>query len=125
MARYDVLPSRVTLVAMAKRSGSVLIVFTTVPKQSEAAKLSQALIKKRIVACATVLPVVRSFYRWKGKMVEAKEALIMLKTTQGRYRTLERTIKALHPYEVPEILAVPVNYAYALYVGWICQEVDD
>lgn len=76
-----------------------------------------------MVACATVVPGVRSFYRWERKMTEGNEALIMLKTTQRRYRALERTIETLHPYAVPEVIAIQVKKGYSPYLEWISNEV--
>lgn len=109
---------------MKKIPGNVVImVFTTVPKRSDAIRLSQVIVKKKISACATILPGVRSFYQWERKMVEGKEVMIIFKTTMRRYPTLEKTIKALHPYEVPEILAVEIKNGYSPYVAWVTKEV--
>ena len=110
---------------MRKTPGRVVIVFTTVPRRSDAVKMSEALVKKGLSACATVLPGIRSFYKWEGKMVHGQEVLVIFKTTSRRYMALEKAIKALHPYEVPEILALGVIRGYLPYLGWVTGEVGD
>lgn len=110
---------------MAKAPGKILIVFTTVAKRSDALKMSRTVVEqKKIAACATVFPAV-SLYRWNEKMVQGREVLIMFKTTNGKYPALEKTIKALHSYETPEILAVPVKSGYPPYLEWVAGEVSD
>jgi periplasmic divalent cation tolerance protein len=112
-------------ILMKQTAGNVLIVFTTVPKQSEAVRMSEVLVKKKIAACATVFPGISSFYKWNGKMVHGREVLIMFKTASKRYLALEKAIKALHPYEVPEILAVRATRGYLPYLEWVSSEVRD
>jgi len=112
-------------VVMRKTSNKVVIVFTTVPSRPVAVRISEALVSKKLVACATILSNVRSFYKWEGRMEKSREILVMLKTTGRRYSALEKAIKAMHPYRVPEILSISVSGGYAPYVGWLSGEVVD
>jgi uncharacterized protein involved in tolerance to divalent cations len=73
-------------------------------------------------ACANIITGVQSIYHWKGKVVKAKEALLILKSTRLRYRALERAIKTMHTYETPEIIALPVKDGFEQYIGWVCDE---
>ncbi|WP_080885289.1 divalent-cation tolerance protein CutA [Nitrospira japonica] len=109
---------------MTKRSLAHLAVLTTVPDQKLAARMSKTLVSKRLVACATIIGKAQSFYEWKGKMVQDSEVLIIMKTTARRYPALERAIKALHPYEVPEIIGLSVKSGFAPYLAWIFTQVD-
>lgn len=105
---------------MNKRSGAAyLIVLTTVPSRRLAARMAKTLVKERLVACATIVDKVESFYEWKGKMVRAGEVLIIMKTRASRYPALEKTIRVLHVYEVPEIISLSVSNGYSLYLAWI------
>ncbi|BFU94213.1 MAG: Divalent-cation tolerance protein CutA (fragment) [Nitrospira sp.] len=81
--------------------------------------MAKTLVKKRLVACATVIDRVKSIYEWKGKMVQESEVLIIMKTTAAGYPMLERAIKALHPYEVPEIIGISLRYGFPPYLAWI------
>ncbi|HEU4685487.1 MAG TPA: divalent-cation tolerance protein CutA [Nitrospira sp.] len=101
---------------------NVIIVFTAVPKRSDALKLSRALVKKRVAACANILPGIRSFYWWEGRIQEEREVLVMLKSTKRRYSALEKAIKASHPYKVPEILGVSAERGLARYIAWVENE---
>jgi len=112
-------------ILMGKTSKGVVIVFTTVPSRPVAVRISEALVRKKLVGCATILANVRSFYKWEGRMEKGREFLVMLKTTGRRYSALEKAIKAMHPYRVPEILSIPVNRGYAPYLGWLSGEVVD
>jgi len=110
---------------MVKESAKVLIVFTTVGKRSDALRMSRTVVKlRKVAACATILPAI-SIYRWKGKIIHEREVLIMFKTTNEKYPALEKAIKALHAYEIPEILALAVSSGYSPYLGWVTSEVSD
>jgi len=85
----------------------------------EAPRVARALVEERLVACVNVLPGVRSFYRWEGEVHDDPEVLMVLKTTEeGVGRVLER-LPELHPYDTPEILALPVTEGFAPYVSWV------
>ena len=100
------------------------VVFTTLPDGAAARELVRQLVERRIVACGTVLDGVRSIYWWKGDVTEEREALVMLKTTGVRWPDLVAAVEALHPYDLPELLAVPVDQGLPRYVKWIVEETD-
>jgi periplasmic divalent cation tolerance protein len=100
-----------------------LAVFVTVPNAVTAARIASAVVRERLAACANILPGVRSIYAWKGKVCDDRELLVVLKTTATRYEALERRVKALHPYEVPEIIALPVTRGSRPYLTWVRESV--
>ena len=98
----------------------VILVLSTVP-ESESACISETLVSERLVACVNAMPV-RSYYRWKGEICRDREELLIMKTRESLFaRVLER-VRELHPYEVPEILALPVWGGFAGYLGWVMDE---
>jgi periplasmic divalent cation tolerance protein len=99
-----------------------LVVLTTLSNTEEAVKFVRALLEKRIVACGTILPGARSLYRWEDKLADEIEVVVMLKTRSGAMHALESAFKELHPYKVPELLAVPVTGGLDRYLGWINAE---
>ncbi len=99
-----------------------LVVLVTAPSAEEAAELGRALVDERLAACATLVPAVRSIYRWEGKVQDAGEALLVLKTTRDRFEALRDRTIALHPYEVPEVIALPVELGSGPYLAWLARE---
>jgi len=97
----------------------VLVILTTWPDAEKARAAARVLIDERLVACANIVPAVEAIYRWEGNIETASEALMILKSTIGRYVELETRIKALHPYEVPEIVALPVSDGLIAYLRWV------
>ncbi len=104
---------------------STVVVLTTVASEDEAVALVRALLERRLVACGTVLPGARSLYRWEDKLADEREAVVLLKTTRARVPALEVAFRDLHPYAVPELLALPVAAGLARYVGWVAAETPD
>jgi periplasmic divalent cation tolerance protein len=100
----------------------VILVLTNVPDAMTATALGRRLVEQKLAACVSRLPGVQSIYRWQGAIEEANEVTVLIKTTQARYAELETAIKALHPYQVPEIIAVPIVEGLAGYLDWIVQE---
>lgn len=98
------------------------VVLTTVATEAEAVTLIQALLERRLIACGTLLPAARSLYRWEGRVADEREVVILLKTRPARLAALERAFAALHPYRVPELLALPVAAGLERYLGWIASE---
>jgi periplasmic divalent cation tolerance protein len=96
-----------------------IVVLTTVASEEEAVHLVRALLDRRLIACGTVLPAGRSLYRWQGKIAEEKEFVVMLKTRSARLETLTSAFGELHPYKVPELLALPVASGLEKYLEWI------
>ena len=101
---------------------NALVVLTTVATAEEAAKLVRALLDRRLIACGTILPGVRSLYRWEGKVADEQEVVILLKTQASRIEALEVAFGELHPYKVPELLALPVSAGLQKYLAWIAGE---
>ena len=98
---------------------NVVIVFCPVSDEKEAATLAQALVQREEAACVNVIPQVRSLYRWKGKIHNENEHLLLIKTTQPLLEDVKKTIKELHSYELPEILAVSVSDGDRNSLSWI------
>ena len=107
---------------MKKSSGKILVVLVTAVNQEEAVRIGKEMVNAKLAACANIIPGVKSIYRWKGKVVKAQEVLLILKSSKPRYRALEKAIKAVHTYEIPEIIALPVMEGLAQYIGWVRSE---
>lgn len=101
---------------------NALIVLTCLPDRAAAETLAAALVENRFAACVNILPPCRSVYRWKGAVESAEEVPLLIKTTEERYPVLEAAIRDRHPYEVPEILAVPVEKGLHDYLAWLGAE---
>jgi len=99
-----------------------LVVLVTAPTPERAAELARALVEERLAACGNVVPGVRSIYRWEGKVEDEPEALLVLKTTRDRFEALRDRVLALHPYQAPEVLALPVEAGSARYLAWLVAE---
>ncbi len=104
---------------MARRASPIVVVLVTCPSPSQARRLARALIARRAAACVNVLPGVTSWFRWQGKVQRAREALLIIKTTTRGFEPLRALIRSLHPYEVPEIVALPVTAAHRPYQQWV------
>lgn len=100
----------------------VLLVLTNCPDDETAGRIATALVENRLAACVSVLPEVESTYRWQGQVEQAVEVPLLAKCTRERYAALEQAIRQLHPYTVPEIVAVPVAAGFAPYLRWVAEE---
>ena len=107
---------------MKKSAGKVLIVLVMASSRKEAERIGQAVVKEKLAACVNILSAVTSIFRWQGKVQRSREALLILKTTERRYPALERLIRSMHSYEVPEIIAVKVEKGLSQYTAWVEQE---
>lgn len=96
-----------------------LVVLTTVEKQEDGERLARLLVERELAACAQVLPPMISVYRWQGNIERASEILLLIKTTRGAYPRLESAIKENHPYQTPEIVALPVVAGSDDYLRWV------
>lgn len=96
-----------------------LLVLTNLPDRAAAVKLAQALVERRLAACVNVLAECTSIYRWKGAVENATEVPVLIKTRAALYGELEAAIGELHPYEVPEIIALPVVRGLPEYLEWV------
>jgi len=103
---------------------AALVVLTTVSSVADARKLVTELVNERVIACGTILPAATSIYRWKNEIKEESEAVVLLKTEASRWEALQAAVRARHPYEVPELLALPVERGLEAYLSWIEQEVE-
>jgi len=101
---------------------NALLVLTMLPDRAAAEKLAEALVEKRAAACVNILGPCRSVYRWKGALQKDDEHLMLIKTSAERYATLEDAIRAAHPYELPEIVAVPIERGLPAYLEWVAAE---
>jgi periplasmic divalent cation tolerance protein len=100
----------------------VIIVLTNLPDRTAAMKLAQELVARRLAACVNVLGDCSSVYRWKGAIENATEVPVLIKTRAGRYAEVEAAIRQLHPYELPEVVAVPVVRGFNEYLDWVAGE---
>lgn len=101
---------------------AVVLVLTTLPDAETAHALADHLVQERLAACVNVLAACRSVYRWQGKVENAEEVPLLIKTTCARYAALEVAIRERHPYELPEIVAVPLSHGLPDYLGWVAAE---
>jgi len=94
-------------------------VFTTVEKREDAERIASTLVNKRVAVCAQIVGPIHSTYWWKGKVEHTGEWLCMMKTRKDLFSALEKEIKAIHPYDIPEIIALPIVAGSASYLEWI------
>ena len=106
----------------APAATEAVVVLTTVATADEAVTLVRALLDRRLVACGTVMPGARSLYRGEGKVADEQEVVVLLKTRASRVESLRMAFGELHPYKVPELLALPVAAGADKYLGWIAAE---
>jgi periplasmic divalent cation tolerance protein len=104
---------------------SNIAVLTNCASRKEARQIAQALVDARLAACVNLGAHVKSFYRWKGKVETAKEVPVMIKTTRARFKAVEKTIRELHSYDVPEIIALPIVAGSKNYLSWLAQSVAE
>jgi len=101
---------------------AVLAVFSTFPSPEKAAEIARTLVSEGLAACANLLPAVRSIYRWKGEINDEQETLAVIKTTRDRFDAMKTRLVGLHPYEVAEVIAIPVEAGHAPYLAWVADE---
>jgi periplasmic divalent cation tolerance protein len=99
-------------------------VSTTAPSREEADRIAQILVERRLAACVQVMGPIESHYRWKGALERSAEWLCLVKTTRGNYAAVEAAIRASHPYEVPEIIACPIESGSEAYLAWLRAETE-
>lgn len=99
-----------------------VIVLTNLPDRAAALRLATSLVEQRLAACVNVLGECASVYRWNGVVENAVEVPVLIKTRAGRYAEVEAAIRSLHPYELPEIIAVPVVRGFDEYLKWVAGE---
>ena len=100
----------------------VLICFCTCPDADVAGRIASALVEERLAACVNILPGLRSLYRWQGQVEATDEALLLIKTTRDRFDALSVRLNVLHPYELPEVLAVEAAAGLPAYLNWVAAQ---
>ncbi len=108
---------------MSPSDPDVRVVLVTAPDAEVASGLARALVDERLAACANLVPTVRSIYRWEGALQEDDEVLLVIKTTAAKTPALSERVKALHPYDLPEVLALPAAGGSEAYLDWVRSEV--
>ncbi|VAW76175.1 Periplasmic divalent cation tolerance protein CutA [hydrothermal vent metagenome] len=108
-----------------KRPDDIQVIFCSVPDAGSGERIARYLVEHRLVACVNVIPGITSVYRWEGKVTADSEALLKIKATAGSYQAIETAIRSQHPYELPEIIAVPVSNGWSEYLDWIRIQHDE
>lgn len=98
---------------------TVLLCLCSCPDANSASQLAEALVGEGLAACVNRLPGARSTYRWQGEVHTDPEELLLIKTTAARYAAMQARLLALHPYELPELIAVPIERGHAAYLDWV------
>lgn len=101
------------------QASDIVVVYCTVPDTATGERLAGHLVEYRLAACVTLIPAVTSVYRWQGQVEKAGECLLMIKARSADYVRLEGAIRSQHPYELPEIITVPVSGGLAEYLDWV------
>ena len=101
-----------------------LLVLCTVGKPEDAEWIGREMVDRSLAACVNILPPMTSIYRWRGEVERADETLMLFKTTDERYEALREAIVALHSYDVPEVIAIPVALGHAPYLAWLQESVE-
>ena len=104
-------------------ASDAIVVLTTVEKPDDGERLARALVESELAACIQILPRMLSIYRWQGNIEQASEILLLIKTTLASFPRLEIVIKENHPYDVPEIIALPVEAGSSEYLNWLTSSV--
>ena len=98
---------------------TILLCLCTCPDATSAQRLAETLVGERLAACVNRLPAIRSTYRWQGAVTTDAEELLLIKTTAARFEALKARLLQLHPYALPELIAVPVEHGHAAYLDWV------
>jgi periplasmic divalent cation tolerance protein len=99
----------------------LVLAMTTFPSEASAEKFAKTILKTRLAACVSIVPGMKSLYRWKGKIEKGSEVLLIMKTSKGKVKALEQAVKKGHPYELPEFVVVPAKGS-SEYAAWIGDE---
>ena len=99
----------------------ILLAFSTFPDRETAQKISNQLVTEKFVACANILPAIESIYRWKNKIESGSETLVFFKLSEDRQSAFQDKLRSLHPYEVPEIVFLPISAGLPEYLRWVVE----
>jgi periplasmic divalent cation tolerance protein len=102
-----------------------IVILSTCASEDEAEKLARGLVEARLAACVNVIPRGRSFYRWKGEIEAGEECLLLIKSSRPLFEPLRAALEKVHPYEIPEIIAMPIVEGSENYLSWIAGELGD
>lgn len=109
---------------MSEPSTDTLLCYCACPDRDSAQTIANALVTERLAACVSRIAGMESTYRWEDALVTGREELLLIKTTAARFDALKARLLALHPYDVPELIAVPISASHAAYGAWLRQQVD-
>jgi periplasmic divalent cation tolerance protein len=101
------------------RAEDAIVILVTAGNEAEAERIARALVDERLVACVNVLPAVRSFYRWEGRVADDAELLLVIKTRRERFEAVAARVREIHSYDVPEVIALPVLAGSETYLEWL------
>jgi len=101
-----------------------VLVLTTAENESEARKIAQELVERRLAACVNVVPRIHSVYRWEGKVESSEEFLLLIKTAQSRLADVQAAVRELHSYELPEFIAISIEAGSKEYLSWLAESID-
>ncbi len=101
-----------------------IVVLVTCGSEEEALKIANALVEEHLAACVNLVAPIRSIYRWEGKIWDEKEWLLIIKTQKQRFEELEKKVKSLHSYSVPEIISLPITEGSSAYLNWIRENTE-
>ena len=107
-----------------KMKSQFIVVFVTCGSEEDGLKIANALVEEHLAACANLISPMRSLYRWEGKIWDEKEWLLIIKTQKERFGELEKKVKSLHSYSVPEIISLPITEGSSAYLNWIKENTD-
>ena len=106
-------------------TSEAIVVIMTAASRDEASRIAETLVSARLAACVQILPEIESVYRWQGEVKREQEILILAKTVSSRFAELESTVRAMHSYETPEIIALTITAASEPYLKWLVSELKD
>ena len=102
----------------------VILVYINFPNRDSARQIGTALIENQLAACVNIIPAVESIYQWKGKVCVESEVMALVKTTASRYKQLEEFVVENHPYEVPEVISLPLSQGSEPYLNWVQDQME-
>ncbi len=102
-----------------------IVILVTAGSEAEAGKIATALVEEQLAACVNILGPIRSLYRWEGKVADDREWLLLIKTRDERFAAIEARVKALHSYQVPEVIALPIMAGAKGYMRWLRESVSE
>jgi len=102
-----------------------IVILVTAGSEAEAGKIATALVEEQLAACVNILGPIRSLYRWEGKVADDREWLLLIKTRDERFAAIEARVKALHSYQVPEVIALPIMAGAKEYMRWLRESVSE